>query len=62
MNFKSHNHWLKTNTKLRLLRIHRYFVDNPGCTINNAVTFIPETQTMVQRYSKNKDKFYEKKR
>ncbi len=55
--FRSHNTTLKRKTKERLQRIHQYFLDNPGCTINEAVAFIPETQGMVERYSKDRDKF-----
>ena len=36
----------------RLNKINEYYRDNPGCTINNAVTFIPETAMLVTQYSK----------
>ena len=35
----------------RLNQIHEYYQDHPGCTINQAVTFIPETRVMVYKYS-----------
>lgn len=56
------NALLKHKTKERLQRIHQYFLDNPGCTIDNAVAFIPETQGMVERYSKDRDKFGNKEK
>jgi hypothetical protein len=36
----------------RLRIIHEYYQSNPGCTIHNAITFIPETKAMVSQYSK----------
>ncbi len=36
----------------RLNKINEYYRDNPGCTINNAVTLIPETAILVTQYSK----------
>lgn len=53
----THKNLQNATTKKRLQRIHQYFQDNPGCTINEAVTFIPETQNIVQRYSKNREKY-----
>ena len=38
--------------EIRLNRINQYYQANPGCTINQAVTFIPETSMLVQQYSK----------
>lgn len=35
----------------RLRRIHKYYQLHPGCTINKAVTFVPETKSMVEKYS-----------
>ena len=37
---------------IRLNKINRYYQDNLGCTINNAVTFIPESAALVGQYSK----------
>jgi len=36
----------------RLLDIHGYYQDHPGCTINNAITFTPATKSSVGEYSK----------
>ena len=36
----------------RLNKINRHYNENPGCTINLAVTFIPESVSLVQQYSK----------
>jgi len=36
----------------RLLNIHECYQSRSGCTINYAVTFIPESQAIVQEYSK----------
>jgi len=36
----------------RLLNIHTLYKSQTGCTINYAVTFIPESQALVQEYSK----------
>lgn len=55
--FKIHSVYMKEKTHKRLLKIHQYFVANPGCTTREAETFIPETQSMVQKYSKNRGKF-----
>ncbi len=56
--FRSNITRQEKETKARLDRIHRFYLDHPGCTINDAVTFIPETKGMVERYSKNR-KIYE---
>lgn len=37
---------------IRLTRINNYYQANPGCSINQAVTFIPESSALVQQYSK----------
>lgn len=39
------------NNIKRMNRIHEYYQDNPGCTIEDAVSFIPETSALVQKYS-----------
>lgn len=52
--FRTHNRRQEQETKERLETIHQYFQDNPGCTIREAVTFMPETDSMVQKYSKNR--------
>ena len=39
------------NNIKRMNRIHVYYQANPGCTIQQVVTFIPETSAMVQKYS-----------
>jgi len=36
----------------RLLNIHEFYQSQTGCTIKYAVTFIPESQAIVQEYSK----------
>ena len=43
----------------RLKNINQYYKDNPGCTINQAVTFIPpqgESAAMVTQFSKLRTK------
>ena len=37
---------------VRLNNINRYYSENQGCSINQAVTFIPESSALVQQYSK----------
>lgn len=37
---------------VRLNNINKYYQENPGCSINQAVTFIPESTSLVQQYSK----------
>ena len=37
---------------IRLNNINRYYSENQGCSINQAVTFIPESSALVQQYSK----------
>ena len=37
---------------IRLNNINNYYQANPGCSINQAVTFIPESSALVQQYSK----------
>ena len=37
---------------VRLNNINNYYQANPGCSINQAVTFIPESAALVQQYSK----------
>lgn len=44
-------------TKERLIKIHKYFQKHPKCTIREAVTFIPKTDSMVQKYSKNREEY-----
>lgn len=41
-----------TQKYLRMIRINKYYQDNPGCRINDAVTFIPESAALVTQYSK----------
>ena len=36
----------------RLNNINRYYNENPGCTINLAVTFLLESAALVGQYSK----------
>ena len=36
----------------RLNKINQYYQENPGCTIKNAVAFIPESAALVTQYSK----------
>jgi|GEM_PF-4198016 len=36
----------------RLSRINEYYQDNDDASINQAVTFIPESASLVQQYSK----------
>ena len=38
--------------EIRLNKINRYYRDNPGCTMKNAITFIPESAALVSQYSK----------
>ena len=38
--------------EIRLNKINRHYNENPGCTINLAVTFIPESMALVSQYSK----------
>ena len=38
--------------EVRLIDINKYYQANPGCTIKNAVTFIPESAALVGQYSK----------
>ena len=37
---------------VRLTRINQYYKDNHDASINTAVTFIPESASLVQQYSK----------
>ena len=37
---------------IRLNRINKYYQSNPDASINQAVTFIPESSALVQQYSK----------
>ena len=37
---------------VRLTRINQYYKDNQDASINQAVTFIPESASLVQQYSK----------
>ena len=37
---------------VRLTIINNYYQANPSCSINQAVTFIPESASLVQQYSK----------
>lgn len=37
---------------VRLNNINDYYQANQGCSINQAVTFIPESASLVQQYSK----------
>lgn len=39
---------------VRLNRINKYYQDNHDASINQAVTFIPESAALVQQYSKLK--------
>ena len=36
----------------RLRIVHEYYQAHPGCYVKDAVTFIPETVTMVAQYRK----------
>lgn len=36
----------------KMNKINKYYMDNPGCRINDAVTFIPESASLVMQYSK----------
>ena len=36
----------------RLNKINRYYQANPGCTMKNAITFVPESAALVSQYSK----------
>ena len=36
----------------RLNNINRYYNENPGCTMKNAITFVPESAALVSQYSK----------
>lgn len=36
----------------RLNKINRYYQANPGCTMKNAITFIPESAALVSQYSR----------
>ena len=38
--------------EIRLNKINKYYQDNPGCTMKNAITFIPESAALVGQYSK----------
>ena len=38
--------------EVRLIDINRYYQTNPGCTMKNAITFIPESAALVSQYSK----------
>ena len=38
--------------EVRLIDINRYYQANPGCTMKNAITFIPESAALVSQYSK----------
>lgn len=41
----------------KLKRIDNYYVYNPGCSIKDAVRLIPESQALVQQYSKLRTKY-----
>lgn len=55
--FKTVKRQQEQETKARLEIIHQYFQDHTGCTIREAVTFIPETDSMVQKYSKSRGEY-----
>ena len=57
MHYNTQNRKQEQDTKKRLGIIHQYYLDHPGCTINQAVTFIPETESMVKKYSKNREEY-----
>ena len=38
--------------EIRLIDINQYYQANPGCTMKNAITFIPESAALVSQYSK----------
>ena len=38
--------------EVRLNTINMYYRENPGCTMKNAITFIPESAALVSQYSK----------
>ena len=38
--------------EIRLNKINKYYQANPGCTMKNAITFIPESAALVSQYSK----------
>ena len=38
--------------EVRLIDINKYYQANPGCTMKNAITFIPESAALVSQYSK----------
>lgn len=39
-------------TAERIKKVHEYYSAHPGCTIEEAVTFIPETKYIVEKYNK----------
>lgn len=45
------------DTERRLQAIHEWFTSNPGATIYQAITFIPETKYMAELYYRNKEKY-----
>ncbi|MCK5013639.1 MAG: hypothetical protein KAS66_07455 [Candidatus Omnitrophica bacterium] len=38
--------------EVRLIDINKYYQANPGCTMKNAITFVPESAALVSQYSK----------
>ena len=55
--YVTRKHKQSKTTEKRLLLIHKYFQEHPNCTINDAVTFMPENDSMVQTYSKIRKKY-----
>lgn len=46
----------ENNTTKRLRRIHEFYKSHSGCTVIEAITFIPETKFMVEKYSSLRSK------
>lgn len=53
MIFKSSTQLQALDTEHRLNHIHEWHKSNPGATIQQAMTFIPESEYMVKKYRKN---------
>lgn len=53
MKFESSKQLQATETENRLNHIHEWHKANPGATIQQAMTFIPESEYMVKKYRKN---------
>lgn len=57
MIFVSSRRLQEADTERRLQTTHEWFTQHHGATIEQAVTFIPETKYIVELYYRNKEKY-----